>query len=81
MYHAAYQPANIEVHVGTMVTWTDQDTVSHTVTFRDGTNGRSMMGSSMMQPGQFFSVMFREPGTYQYYWTAHPSMVATVIVV
>ena len=31
---AKYQPANIQVAVGTTVTWTNNDTTSHTVTFR-----------------------------------------------
>ena len=31
---AKYQPANIEVPVGTTVTWTNKDTTAHTVTFR-----------------------------------------------
>ena len=81
MHNSAYQPANIKVHVGTTVTWTNQDTMPHTVTFRSSMNGRSMMGSSMMQRGQSFSFTFRIPGTYQYYCTVHPSMVATVTVV
>jgi plastocyanin len=31
---AKYQPANIQVAVGTTVSWTNNDTTSHTVTFR-----------------------------------------------
>jgi plastocyanin len=31
---AKYQPANIQVPIGTTVTWTNNDTTSHTVTFR-----------------------------------------------
>lgn len=81
MQNSAYQPANIRVRVGTTVTWTNQDDVPHTVTFRNGMPGSSMMGSSMMTHGQSFSLTFRMPGTYTYYCTVHPSMVATVTVV
>ena len=81
MQDSAYQPANMQVRVGTTVTWTNQDTVPHTVTFRNTMMGSGLMGSSMMTPGQSFSYMFRMPGIYQYSCTVHPSMVATVTVV
>jgi amicyanin len=81
MQNSAYQPGNTQVRVGTTVTWTNQDDVPHTVTFRNSMPGSSMMGSSMMTHGQSFSYTFRMPGTYQYYCTVHPYMVATVTVV
>lgn len=81
MHNTAYQPGNIQVKVGTTVIWTNQDDVPHTVTFRSGMPGSSMMGSHMMTHGQSFSYTFRMPGTYHYYCTVHPSMVATVTVV
>lgn len=81
MQNSAYQPGNIQVRVGTTVTWTNQDDVPHTVTFRSGMSGSGMMGSSMMSHGQSFSYTFRMPGTYHYYCTVHPSMVANVTVV
>ena len=81
MHHAAYQPTYLQVRVGTTVTWTNQDDVPHTVTFRHGMSGGTMMGSGMMTRGQSFSLTFRMPGTYQYSCLVHPSMVATVTVV
>lgn len=33
----AFQPVNLQVKVGTTVTWTNNDTAPHTVTFRDST--------------------------------------------
>lgn len=81
MHNLAYQPAHIQVRVGTKVTWINQDDVPHTVTFRSGMPGSSMMGSSMMTHGQSFSLTFRMLGTYTYYCAVHPSMVATVTVV
>src|SRR5262245_42511437 len=65
MQNSAYQPAHIQVRVGTTVTWTNQDDIPHTVTFRNGMPGSSMMGSSMMTHGQSFSYTFRMPGAYQ----------------
>ncbi len=72
----AYQPANIQVRVGTTVTWTNQDNVPHSVTFKNG-----IKDSGLLSQGQSFSYTFNTPGTYQYYCTVHPYMVATVIVV
>ncbi len=72
----AYQPANIQVRVGTTLTWTNQDNVPHSVTFKNG-----MKDSGLLSQGQSFSYAFNTPGTYQYYCTVHPYMVATVTVV
>ena len=72
----AYQPANMQVRAGTTVTWTNQDNVPHSVTFKNG-----MKDSGLLSAGQSFNYTFNTPGTYQYYCTVHPYMVATVTVV
>jgi plastocyanin len=71
----AFAPASIQVPAGTQVTWTNQDTAPHTVTFT-----ASKSGSSTLQQGQTFSYTFKTPGTYAYYCAVHPYMTATVIV-
>jgi len=71
----AYQPANISVTAGTTVTWTNQDSAPHTVTFRNG-----MKDSGMLRQGQSFSYTFATAGTYAYYCSYHANMVGTVIV-
>lgn len=76
MQHGAYQVAHMQVRAGTTVTWTNQDSVPHSITFMNG-----MRGSGLLSQGQSFSYMFKTPGTYQYYCTVHPNMVATVTVV
>ena len=76
MQNFAYQTSNIQVRAGTTVTWTNQDSVPHSVTFKNG-----MKDSSLLYQGQSFSYTFNTPGTYQYYCTVHPNMVATVTVV
>ena len=76
MQNYTYQPANMQVRVGTTVTWTNQDSVPHSVTFKNG-----MKDSGLLTQGQSFSYTFNTPGTYQYYCTVHPYMVATVTVV
>ncbi len=72
----AYQPANMQVRVGTTVTWTNQDNVPHSVTFKNG-----MKDSGLLSQGQSFSYTFNTPGSYQYFCTVHPYMIATVTVV
>ena len=72
----AFQPATIQVARGTTVTWTNDDSAPHTVTFRNG----GMSGSGTLQRGQNFSYTFDTAGTYTYYCGVHPSMIGTVIV-
>jgi plastocyanin len=76
MQNFAYQMATIQVRVGTTVTWTNQDNVPHSITFKNG-----MKDSGLLYQGQSFSDTFSTPGTYQYYCTVHPYMVATVTVI
>jgi plastocyanin len=76
MQNFAYQMAHFQVRTGTTVTWTNQDSAPHSVTFKNG-----MKDSGLLYQGQSFSYTFNTPGTYQYYCTVHPNMVATVTVV
>jgi amicyanin len=71
----AYAPSNIQVSAGTTVTWTNQDSAPHTVTFKNG-----MKDSGWLRQGQSFSYTFTTPGTFDYYCTVHPTMVAHVTV-
>jgi len=71
----AFSPATITVPVGTTVTWTNKDSVAHTVTSRNGT-----FDSGTLHQGDTFQFTFNSPGTYDYYCTIHPSMTGRVIV-
>lgn len=71
-----FQPANIQVKVGTTVTWTNQDNVAHTVTFRNG-----MKDSGLIQQHTSFSYTFTQVGTFTYYCDVHTEMIAQVTVV
>jgi plastocyanin len=71
----AFQPADIEVPVGTTVDWTNVDPFAHTVTARDGA-----FDSGTMDGGGTFSQTFSEPGTFEYFCAIHPSMTGTVTV-
>lgn len=73
----AYHPQVLTVTAGTTVTWTNQDTVQHTVTADAGSGGFS---SALLSQGQTFRHTFTRPGTYQYYCEVHTSMRGTIIV-
>lgn len=71
----AFAPGNISVPVGTTVTWTNDDSVAHTVTANDGS-----FQSGNLDAGKSFSFTFNKPGTYTYHCEYHANMVATVTV-
>jgi nitrite reductase (NO-forming) len=65
----------LEIPVGTTVTWTNQDSVIHTVTAVD-----ESFASGFMREGETWSYTFEEPGEFEYLCTPHPWMRARVIV-
>lgn len=73
----AFSPVAITVKKGTTVTWTNNDTVTHTVTESDGKTGPN---SGDLAPGKTYTFTFNETGTFAYKCTIHPSMQGTVTV-
>ena len=71
----SFQPDVLKVKVGAKVTWTNDDTVAHTVTA--DTNS---FASGNLQPGGSFSFTFTRPGTYAYHCSIHPSLHGSVVV-
>jgi plastocyanin len=71
----SFQPDVLKVKVGAKVTWTNDDTVAHTVTA-----DTNLFVSGNLQPGGSFSFMFIRPGTYAYHCSIHPSMHGSVVV-
>jgi amicyanin len=72
----AFSPANIVVDVGTTVTWTNEDSVAHTVT----SNGGGELASPLLGKNKTFSRTFDKPGTYAYHCTPHSNMKGLVTV-
>jgi len=72
----AYGPASTTVKVGTKVTWTNQDSVEHTITADNGDGPQS----ELFGKGQSFSYTFTKAGTYAYHCKPHPYMKGTVTV-
>jgi amicyanin len=74
----AFSPSSITVKVGETVTWTNNDTIGHTVTSDNNTSGGP--DSSTINNGKTYSFTFKKAGTYGYHCTPHPYMKGTVTV-
>lgn len=72
----AYVPPSLSVASGTVVTWTNEDPVSHTVSADDG----KTFDSGVVDQGQTFQFTAGAPGTYTYFCRIHPFMKATLTV-
>jgi plastocyanin len=75
----AFEPAEVEVSVGTTVTWTNVGPTDHTTTAY--VDGDKFWDSAIMAEGDTFSFTFEEPGSYDYLCALHPSMTAHLEVV
>jgi plastocyanin len=75
MKDIAFDPQTITVNAGDSVTWTNEDSVSHTVVADNGEFESGQLGQ-----GETFSFTFASVGTYPYTCTIHPGMKGTVIV-
>lgn len=83
MKNFVYQKNELQVTPGTTVTWSNQDTVAHTITAEDGS-----FDSAEVRAGASWSHTFTESGVFAYYCIPHAyqedgewkGMTATVIV-
>jgi plastocyanin len=75
MKNLAFDPATVTIKAGESVTWTNQDSMSHTVVADNGEFESGELGQ-----GATFTFAFDQPGTYPYHCSIHPSMKATVVV-
>jgi plastocyanin len=70
----AFSPATLNAKVGQQVTWTNKQSVAHTVTANAGAFNHPMPS------GATFSFTFTTAGTFTYHCTIHPSMQGTIAV-
>ena len=76
-----YTPSNLTIQGNTTVTWTNNDTVLHTVTSGNPNEGPSrLFDSSLIGPNNQFNYTFSDEGQFKYYCTLHPFMTGTVTV-
>jgi plastocyanin len=75
IFNLLYDPAELSVSAGTTVTWTNDDTVSHTVTSADGE-----FDTGQIEAGATATLTFDTAGTFEYVCAYHAGMRATVVV-
>jgi plastocyanin len=73
-----FVPKAVTVKAGTTITWTNSDSVPHTVT-KDGGPGDDF-DSGNVEPGDTFEQTFDKPGKVDYVCTIHPGQAGTVTV-
>lgn len=79
---SSYIPEKPTVFRGTVVSWVNHDSVTHTVQSQDGKgNVISLFNSDILQPGDKFSYEFDDPGIYDYLCTLHPWRTGIITVV
>jgi len=76
----SFDPAEITVSVGSEVTFTNRDSVPHTVTAGTPDDPGDAFDEAIRDEGSTATITFDEPGEVAYYCTIHPSMTGTVIV-
>ena len=77
-----FDPSTIIVSVGAEVSWSNDDSVLHTITSGALRNGGpdGTFDSSLLDPGATFSHTFTEAGEYPYFCVLHPWMAGMVTV-
>ncbi|MHB1325649.1 MAG: plastocyanin/azurin family copper-binding protein [Thermoleophilia bacterium] len=70
-----FDPADLTVTVGTTVTWSNTDSVAHTVAATGGA-----FSSGNLDPGTNFGYTFNAAGAFDYGCTIHPAMKGKVTV-
>lgn len=79
---SSFNVSNLEVSAGTTVTWTNRNSVNHTVTSGNSSDDDAgeEFNSGEIPPGGQFSHTFENAGSYDYFCAIHPSMSAEVTV-
>ncbi|HEY5736579.1 MAG TPA: plastocyanin/azurin family copper-binding protein [Nitrosopumilus sp.] len=76
-----YSPLNLEIPVGTTVTWVNDDSVPHNIQ-SIGEEGKviQLFNSPPLNTGDRFEFTFEESGVYNYFCSFHPWRVGVVTV-
>jgi plastocyanin len=81
MKNIAYLPKVDTVSSGSKVTWTNNDSMAHTVTSGSPGNQTGLFDSGTINAGATFTHTFSSAGTYPYFCTIHGSAMVGAIVV
>ena len=77
---ACYLPYEIDVAVGTTVTWTNDDIAVHTVTSGKKMIHDNVFDSGIFMSGDTFEITFNDAGTFDYFCIVHSWMTGIVNV-
>ena len=72
----AFQTPGLTINIGDSVTWTNMDSVAHTVTSDSG----SELDSEYLSKGEGYSHTFTQTGIFNYHCIPHPYMKAKIVV-
>ncbi|WP_299292991.1 plastocyanin/azurin family copper-binding protein [Nitrosopumilus sp.] len=76
-----YLPLNLEIPVGSTVTWVNDDSVPHNIQSMDlKGNVIQLFNSPPLETGDRFEFTFEDEGVYKYVCTFHPWRVGMVTV-
>lgn len=75
MVGTAFSPSSITVSRGTVVSWRNDDNVSHTSTSDTG-----LWDTGEITPGSTKTTTFNSAGTFKFHCTYHSMMTGTVVV-
>jgi len=73
-----FTSSQITIAKGGTVTWTNNDSTTHTVV--DDLSNSGGPNSGDIAPGQSYSFTFEKTGSFQYHCSIHPSMRGTIVV-
>ena len=75
MKSQSFSPSDLTIDKGATVTWTNNDSTTHTVTADGGA-----FSSGNLAPGKTFNYTFSQTGTFSYHCTIHSNMKGTITV-
>lgn len=70
-----FGPKDLNVPVGTKVTWVNDDQIPHTVA-----ETHKVFRSGALDTNDSFSWVFNTPGEYEYFCALHPQMIGKIVV-
>jgi plastocyanin len=76
MKNSVFTPSSLKIKPRTQVTWVNDDSMAHTVTYSSG----NLFDSGSIPPGGSFSFTFTDINTLNYHCNFHPGMKGTIIV-
>ena len=72
----SFDPPQINVPTGSIVSWTNADSIQHTVT----SDEQGLFDASPISPGDTFENVFDSAGEFGYHCAIHPFMTGVVTV-